>query len=107
MAGNAAREGELLEQPFHAPFVLRDIGIHFAVGPFQVGVRHNPRPAMAGPGNIDHVEILFFDDAVEMHVDEVQSRRRPPMTEQPWLDMSALQRLLQQGIVVEINLPNG
>ena len=54
---------------------------------------------MAWPGNIDHVEILLLDDTVQMHVDEVQPRRRPPVTEQPRLNVGALKRLLEQGIV--------
>ncbi|TKS62330.1 MAG: hypothetical protein EWM73_02565 [Nitrospira sp.] len=62
---------------------------------------------MAWPGDIDHVEILFRDDPVQMHVDEVQPRRRAPVTEQARLDVCARQRLLQQGIVVEVNLSDG
>ena len=62
---------------------------------------------MAWPSNIDHVEILLLDDTVQMHVDEVQPRRRAPVTEQARLDVRARQRLLQQGIVVEVNLSDG
>ena len=46
----------------------------------------------------------FFDDAVQMDIDEVQSRRRAPVPEQARLDVRQLERLLQQRIVVEINL---
>ena len=38
---------------------------------------------------------------------EIQPRRRPPVTEQPGLDVGTRQRLLQQGIVVEVNLTDG
>src|SRR5207249_6554580 len=57
-------------------------------------------------GDIDHAQIPLFDDSIEMDVDEVQSGRRPPMAEQPWLDMLALERLFEQRIIIEINLAN-
>ncbi len=71
VAWNAARKRKLLEQPFQALFVLRDVRIDFAVGAFEVGVRDQSGPSMAGTGDIDHIEIVLLDDAVKMHIDEV------------------------------------
>ena len=106
VARNAAGKGELFEQPLHPVFILRDVGIDFAVGAFQVGVRHQSRPAVARPGDVDDVQVVFLDDPVQMDVDEVQPRRRAPVAEQARLDVRQLERLLQQRIVVEINLPD-
>ena len=106
VARNAAGEGELLEQPLHPVLVLRDVGIDLAVGAFQVGVRHQPRPAVARPGDVDDVQVVLLDDAVQVDVDEVQPRRRAPVAEQARLDVRQRERLLQQRIVVEINLPD-
>ena len=39
-----------------------------------------------------------------MRIDEVEARRRSPMSEQPRLDMLGPQRLAQQRIVEQINL---
>src|SRR5207248_4752878 len=52
-------------------------------------------------------DLSLLDDPVEVDVDEIQSRRRAPVAQQPGLDVLALQRLLQQGIVVKINLADG
>src|SRR5665213_798471 len=71
MAGNASGKGELLEQLFETRFVLRDIGVNFTPGAFQIDVAHDCRTAMSGTGDIEHVEIIFLDDPVEMHIDEV------------------------------------
>src|SRR5205085_105183 len=107
VTGNAARKGKLFEQPFHSLLVLRDVRIDFAVGAFQVRVRHQPGSAVSRAGDIDHVQVLLLDDPVEVDVDEIQSRRRAPVAQQAGLDVLALQGLLQQGIVVKINLADG
>ena len=61
---------------------------------------------MARPGDVDGVQVVFLDDAVQMGVDEVQSRRRAPVAEQARFDVRQLEQLLQHRIFVEINLPN-
>ena len=53
MAGNAAGEGKLFEQPLHSLGVLGDVRIEFAVGAFEIGIGHQRRPAVAGAGDID------------------------------------------------------
>ena len=62
---------------------------------------------MSGTCDVQHREILGFNDAVEMSVDKIQPRRRPPMAEQARLDMLPFQRLFQQWIVEQINLSDG
>ena len=59
---------------------------------------------MAGPADIDHVEVARPDDAVEMGIDEIQARRGAPMPEQARLDVLEGQRLAQQRIVEQIDL---
>src|SRR5206468_10882117 len=51
-----------------------------------------------------HAQVLFLDNAVQVGVDEIESRCGAPVTEQPRFDVRQLERLLQQRIVVEINL---
>ena len=106
VAGNAAGERELLEQPLHALFVLRDVGIDLGVGPFQIGIGDEARTAVPRADDVDHVQVVFLDDAVQVHVEEVQSRRRPPVAEQARLDVLFRQRLFQQRVVVHIDLPD-
>src|SRR5207245_3990974 len=44
--------------------------------------------------------------AVEMHINKVQSGRCTPMTEQPGLHMLKLQRLTQQRVGEQVDLPD-
>jgi hypothetical protein len=61
---------------------------------------------VARPGDIDDVQVVLLDDAVQVDVDEVQPRRRAPVPEQARLDVLQRERFLQQRIVVEIDLPD-
>jgi hypothetical protein len=49
---------------------------------------------------------MFFDNAIEMRVDKVQARRRSPVTEQARFDVFEFERLAQQRIIKQINLPD-
>ena len=40
---------------------------------------------MTRPCNVDGVQVALFDDPVEVHVDEVETRRRAPVTKQSGL----------------------
>ncbi len=64
VTGDAARKRKLLEQPVHSLLVLRYIGIDLAVGSLEVGVRDERRPAVTGPGDEKHRQIVGDDDAV-------------------------------------------
>src|SRR5262249_7662587 len=44
---------------------------------------------------------------VEMHAEHVEAGRRSPVAEQAGLDVLALERLFQQGVVQQINLSDG
>ena len=107
MAGDAAGKGKLLEQTLQAMFVLRDIRIDLAVGAFQICIRHDPRPPVPRTGDVKDIQIVIFDDAIEMNIDEIQPGCCPPMSEQARLDMFESEWPSQQGIFVEVNLPDG
>ena len=89
VARDASGKGELGEKPLQARLVLRDVRIDLAVGAFQIGVGDQRRPAVAGTGDEDHVEVARPDQPVQVRVDEVQARRRAPVPEQPRLDVVA------------------
>ena len=107
MARDAAREAELLEQPLHALGIPADVRIDLAIGALQIGVGDQRRPAMPRPDHIDHVEVVALDHPIEVDVDQVQPRGGAPMTEQPRLDVGTFERLSQQRIVEQIDLPDG
>src|SRR5580658_7584116 len=106
MTWDSAGEGKLYEQLAQSRLVLADVRINFAVGAFEVSVADHRRSAVAGTGNVDHVEIVLADDAVQVHIDEILSWRRPPVAEQHVLHIAGYQRALQQWIVVQVDLPN-
>ena len=104
VAGDAAREGELLEELLHPRHVLGDVRVDLAVGPLQVGVADQRRPAVAGSRDVDHVQVIFLDDPIQMDVDEVLPRSGPPVAQQPRLDVLELQRLAQERVVIKVDL---
>ena len=55
---------------------------------------------------VDHIEITLADDTIEMHIHEIQPGRRSPVAEQTWLDVIERERLAQQRIGEQINLPD-
>ena len=106
MARNAARKGELLEEPFHPGFVLADVGINLAVAALEIGVGDQRRAAVAGAGDVDHVEIILLDDPVQVDIDEVLAWRRAPVPDHQRLHVRERQRLAQQRVRVEVDLPD-
>ena len=89
-----------------AASVPRQVRIDLAVGALEPSIGNDAGPAMAGAGAKNHVEITRFDDAVQVHVKQIEARRRTPMAEQPRLYVFEPDRFFQKGIVEQINLAN-
>src|ERR1700683_4114828 len=87
MAGDPAGKRKLLEQPPPPLFVFAYVRIKLAVRAFEVCIRHNSRSAVPRTRNVDDVEILALDHAIQVHVYEIQSGRSAPMAEQAWLNV--------------------
>src|SRR6266542_914379 len=104
VAGYPAGEGELGEQPLHAGPVPADVRVHLAVGPLQPDVGHQSRPAVAGPGHVDHLLGARPDDPVQVGVQDVQPGRGAPVPEQARLDVLRLQGLAKQRVVHQVDL---
>jgi hypothetical protein len=94
-------------QTAKAGFILADVGINFAVSAFKICIADDGGPAMPGAGNVNHVEVVFFNDPVQVRINEILPGRRAPMSEQHVLHIRECQRSLQQRVVVEIDLSNG
>ena len=104
MAGDPSGKGELLEQLFQAGFVLRDVRINLTPCTFQVDIAHNRRASVTGACDVEHIQVVLPDDAVQMNIDEVLAWRCAPMGDHQRLHVLQLQRLLQQRIVIEVDL---
>src|ERR1700678_3547698 len=80
--------------------------MYFGVSALKVRIRVQRRTAMPGPCNINDICIVLFDDAIQMNVDEVLSRRSSPMPKQSGFNLCRSERFSQQGIFKKVNLPN-
>src|SRR5687768_11880181 len=81
MTGNATRKGKLLGQPLHTSLVPRNMRIAFAITPLQPGICNQRRASMARARYVNHIQIVFFDNAVQMHVNKIETRSSAPMPE--------------------------
>ena len=104
VAGDASGEGELFEEPLQAVGVLGNVGIDLAVCSFEVCIRDESGAAVAGAGDVYHVEAIAFDDAVEMSVDEIESGRGSPMAQEAGLHVVQCEGLFEQRVIQQIDL---
>ena len=79
--------------------IALDRRIAFGVRAFEIGHRHDARATMTRTDDVHHVQIVLFDQPVEVDIEKVQSRRRAPMAKQTRLDMFEPERGFQQRIV--------
>src|ERR1051325_3199230 len=87
-------------------WVIR-LSTNLGVGTLEIDVRQQRGAAMAGAGEVDDIQIVLADDAVDVGVDEAQPRRGAPMPEQARLDVLATQRLAQEWVGQQVDLSNG
>lgn len=95
MAGNTARKGELPKQPAQSVGVFLDAGVDLAVGAFEVGVGDQAWAAVPGAGDVDDLGVAGTDDPIQMGVDEVESRRGAPVSQEPGFDVLGAERFGQ------------
>src|SRR5271169_4807549 len=82
VAGNSSGKRELNKELPKAGLVLADIRIDLAVSALEISVANDGRTAVPRAGNVDHVEVVFFDDPVQVQVNEVLARGRAPVSQQ-------------------------
>jgi len=61
--------------------VALDRWVVLGVGAFQIAVRHQAGTAVARADYIDHVQIIVFNQTIEMHINKIQSGGGAPMAE--------------------------
>ncbi len=102
-----AGERELAEQVAHARAIRRRRREQLRVRAVEVRVRDHARAAVAGTGDVDHVEVALDDRPVEVRVDEVEQRGRAPVPEEARLDVVAHERPFEQRVVEQVDLAAG
>ncbi len=106
VAGDPAGEGELAKEPLDPLLVVADLRVDLAVGALQVGVGDDARPTVTGAGDEDRIEVAGADRPVHVRVDEVEAGSRAPVAEQPRLDVVDRQRLAQERVGEQVDLPD-
>ena len=61
---------------------------------------------MAGSGDIDDVGLRLADQAIQVDVDEILSGRSAPVSQQARFDVGFRERLAQQRIIQQVDLPD-
>ncbi len=108
VARDAARERRTGGRAASRPgLVTADVRVELAVGAFEVGVRDQRRPAVAGPGDVDRAQVAGADLPVQVRVQQVEARHRAEVAEQARLDVLRLQRLAQERVVEQVDLRDG
>ena len=107
MARDAAGERKLFEQALHAGRVARDVRVHVGVRAVEIVLRDHGVAAVAGAGEVDHVEVIFVDDAVEVRVDEVLAGHSAPVADDLLFDVALGQPPAQQRVVEQVELAGG
>ena len=97
---------ELAEELAQTFLVLTDVGVHLAVGSFEIRVGNEARTAVSGPRDVEHAQAALADRAIEMDVDEIEAGGRSEVAEQTRLHVFRLERFAQQGIVQQVDLPD-
>ncbi len=87
VARNAAGKRELLEQLLHPALVLCNVRVNLTVGAFEVRVCNQARSAMTWAGDVNHIQVALANDPIQVNIDQVQSWRGAPMTQQPPFDV--------------------
>ena len=106
VAGNATRERELTEQLLHALGVAGDRRPELGVGALEPGAGAQGGTAVTRSGDEQRIDVVRQDQPVDVRVDEVQARRGPPVPEQPRFDVLGAQRLAQERVVEQVDLPD-
>ncbi len=71
MAGVPPGNENCLNNFLEARFVTADVRVDFAVGAFEISIGNHSGAAVAGAGNIEHIQTVLVDDTVQMRVDKV------------------------------------
>src|SRR5208282_580755 len=71
VAGNPSGKRKLNEELPQPGLILANVWINLAVSAFEVSVAHDDRAAVPGAGDVNHVEVVFLDDPVQVRVNEV------------------------------------
>src|ERR1019366_9081118 len=82
VAGDSSGKRKLNKELSQPGLILADVGIDLAVSALEVSVAHDGGAAVSRAGDVNHVEVVFFDDPVQVHINEVLSGSGAPVPQQ-------------------------
>src|SRR5208283_5950744 len=86
MGADTAGKGKLAEEFEHAGCVAALVRINLGVMAFEVGVGQRRGSAMAGAGDVHDIQVVLFDQAIQVDPDEGLAGIGSPVTQQAVLD---------------------
>ena len=87
MAWDSAREAELLEKTLHSLLILCDVGVDLLIAAIKPVLGNHGVSAVPRAGEVNHVQILLFDDPVQVCINEVLAWACSPVAYYFLLDM--------------------
>src|ERR1700730_10434752 len=102
VAADTARERKLPEKLLQSNDVFALVGIDLGIASVQIYRSEYTRCAMAGTGYVNHVQIIFFDNAVQLRPHKGLPGTGSPVAQKAKLDMLNSERLPQQRILSQI-----
>src|SRR5436305_14432062 len=101
MAANPARERKLAEELTQAVGVQALVGINLRIRPLQICGAKNTGCAMPRTGEINHIEIVFLDQPVQMDIDEREDGAGSSTSKQTVLDVLGWERFYKKRILLQ------
>ena len=90
VAAKLSGKGEGAEQIQHPCFILALLRIDLGIRALEIAIRDHRRCAVTRAGDVDHVEVVLADDAIEMNPGKGLTGIGSPMAKQPVLEVLGL-----------------
>src|SRR3984893_15974205 len=87
VAANAAGKGKLLEELEQSFGILGLIRVDLGVSSFEIRVRQSGGSAVSRAGDVNHIQIVFLDEPVQVDPDEALTGIGSPMPYKTLLDV--------------------
>ena len=94
---------ELPEEFEHARFVAALVRINLRVVAFEIAVGERGGRTVTGAGDVDDIQVVLLDEAVQVDPNEGLAGIGSPVAEQPILDVLWLQRFAQKRVRAKID----
>src|ERR1700687_789061 len=94
VAADPARETKLFEKTLHPGDIFALVRVNLGVGSFEVRIRKDGGRSVSRPRDVDCVEVVLIDEAIEVYVAEALTSVRAPVAQQSRFDLPNIQRLM-------------